>query len=309
MVSVQAFRLLKMVLYGLDITDIITIKGIWTDGEVGDLVDLYAEDFEFGDPLTPQMIAAFRVFWNHRYENLTFEGRGWEPLRFPLVDEEGDDIQEQLFEHNRSPAMTPLEKFGSLLLDEPPLSDAFNFQIFSALKFWHDWANQRRQTTEPNDWFERQKEIIRADLVIGDFLRSPVRLGDRIVQLTERLESVIPLVPTDNYNYLCQPVPRVPLNGFVFSLSEFLMENDMCIIDDVPLGLLDKLPHVSNECLANALVPIRDLEKDGWQRAKTPPSLLPPPADGTPRSPPPNLPPLLKPGVGLREPPADTGRR
>jgi hypothetical protein len=135
MVSVQTFRLLKMVLYGLDVRDIVTIAGNWKTPEVARLVDLYTGDFEFGDPLMPQMIAAFRLFWDHQYENLTFEGRVLEPLRFPLVDENGDDVEDQSFEHIRSLAMAPLEKFGPLLLDEPPLGDAFNFQISNTLKF------------------------------------------------------------------------------------------------------------------------------------------------------------------------------
>jgi hypothetical protein len=219
MISVQAFRLLKMVLYGLEVIDEVTIPGIWQNREVADLVDLYAGDFKFCEPLTPQMIAAFRLFWNHRYEDLTFEGRVLEPLTIPLVDEHGDDTEELPFEHNRFPAMTPLEKFGLLLLHEPPLSDAFNFQVFSALKFWKNWVNGRRQTKGPGNWFEWQKEIIRDALVIVDFLRTPVRLGDKIVPLTEKLEEAIPLMPTDMFFIRLRPVPRVPLNGFVFCLG------------------------------------------------------------------------------------------
>jgi hypothetical protein len=181
MVSVQAFSLLKMVLYGLEVIDVATIPGNWTNREVAGLVDLYAGDFEFGEPLTPHMIAAFKLFWNHRYQDLMLEGRVLEPLTIALVNENGGDPGEPPFEYNRLRAMTPLEKFGPLLLDEPPLSDAFNFQIFNVLKFWKDWVNQKRQTKGPGDSFEWKNEIIRDDLVIVDFLRTPVRLGGKFV--------------------------------------------------------------------------------------------------------------------------------
>jgi hypothetical protein len=308
MVSVQAFRLLKMVLYGLDVVDVVTIEGIWTTPEVARLVDLYAGDFEFGDPLTPQMIAAFRLFWNHRYDNLTFEGRVLEPMKFPLVNEKGDDVKDQTFEHIRSPAMTPLERFGSFLLDEPPLSDAFNFQIFSVLKFWNNFINGRRNSTRRGDWFEWQKAIIRDDLVVVDFLRTPVRLGDRVVQLIEKLEEVMPLIPTHPFFQWCPWHPHAPLNGFVFELAYFVTETELFLIHDDVFVPCDLIPRLSEKCITTNIMPINALQEDFLKRAKLQPSGSPSTA-GKSRSPPLNLPPLSKPGVELDAQSPDTGSR
>jgi hypothetical protein len=55
------------------------------------------------------MIAALSGFWNHRYEDMTFEGRVLERLTTLLVDEKGGDSEEAPIGHNRSLAMTPLE--------------------------------------------------------------------------------------------------------------------------------------------------------------------------------------------------------
>jgi hypothetical protein len=175
MVSHQAFRLLKSAIYGITPEQMDPIPGVCEESLVAKLVDEYATSFTFTEPPTPQMIAAFPLFWNHNYKDLALAS--WEPKKFPLYTDEGKlDEGRPAFLWERPRGVTPLERFAGWLLDEPALSDAFNYQIMAALKFASQRAEKLRgqPSADWGTWFEK---VMTADLVTFDFLRAPARLA------------------------------------------------------------------------------------------------------------------------------------
>ena len=228
MVSTLAFGLLKDVAYGNDPKQWIlyldpnrdkddddeefprvNIPPYWDDAQFQDVLKEYAEIFRFDEQLTTQMIAAFPLFWNHRYEALD---RDPEKSSFPTVQLSATES------YTKPKGSTPLEYYAKFLFDEPPISDAFNRQIIGVFT-WH--ANRAHDLRMPGpqdrpvaDW---EKQVNDMDKVILEFFRAPFQYGKDTTNLSGCCRA-FPLVSWDPYwledkNAKDTVRCRVPLSG------------------------------------------------------------------------------------------------
>jgi hypothetical protein len=246
MVSAAAFRLIGLIAYGTAPAmqgaagdDADTIEGIYTRPEYKDLVTSYASDFYFTEPPTPQMIAAFPIFWNHRYPNSDYENASavaWPPVRIALLDREGKPCQEY-WEHSREAgSATPLERFGHCILFEPPVNQMFNNEVTRVLR-WYQKEFEGTRFPDPDTlkqvqaseelWFRYQRKVCEWDSVFFDFLRVKFNYdGGPLCDMGHIVKS-LPLLPTDEFytrknNARC----RALLNGSILDFAMFWQDSD-----------------------------------------------------------------------------------
>jgi serine/threonine protein kinase len=215
MVSVQAFRILKAVLSGTTAGD---FEASWTNETIVTLVDSYAEDFEFSPHLTPQMVAAFPFFWHHQYKDLAIGDRPFPELEIQLRTG-------SRFIHSRDMAMTPLERFGWCLIEEPARSDALNHHIMQIIRAWHSHANVVRESVSnpSNNW---EREVVTRNLVFLDFLRArTAHDDDGHMDIIQKTEKTFPVFPTYQRPDGSPPFPPT-LNGHIFKFWNFVLRSD-----------------------------------------------------------------------------------
>jgi hypothetical protein len=255
MVSNIAFRLLTMLIYGVEGEE--EVKPLFPDPEVGKIVDAYAQDFTFDDEVSPQMVSAFSVFWNHRYENLG-DGKDYPPVDVHLLAPPDSGMKAVPYRIERGKGMTPLEKYGRYLLDEPPMSDAFNSAIRHVLERWAKYADGLRRVgqDEPADRQKNrayQREVVEADRVFFEFFRTRITYGGVEGDMTLVLRA-LPLNPMDDYyqkgklpESRPRPIPKlltpelrpcpaghkmvgVALNGNPFWLADFWSDSTIFLL-------------------------------------------------------------------------------
>jgi hypothetical protein len=167
MVSVQAFGLLESVIEGFD------------DRRVIERIDEYAKYMTFQLPpnLTPKMMAAFPIFWNHRYQLLD-DGHTYPDttihLSFVKGKKDGKDlIGSEDVVIARKKGLTPLELYGRLLLDEPTYNDGFCWKIYKVLEnYVKSYADLRAITKGEDNTLENNLRLLEKELVLYEFLRT-----------------------------------------------------------------------------------------------------------------------------------------
>jgi hypothetical protein len=246
MVSAAAFRLIGVIAYGTgpvmqnaagDDADL--IEGIYTRPEYKDLVSSYASDFYFTQPPTPQMIAAFPIFWNHRYPNSIYENAStfaWPPVRIALLDTDGKPSREY-WEHSREAgSATPLERFGHYIFFEPPVNQMFNNEVTRVLRWYQkefegtrfpDADTEKQDRASEERWFQYQRKVCEWDSVFFDFLRVKFNLqGPRLCNMGDIVKS-LPLWPTDEFYTRERKEPsRALLNGSILDFAMFWQDSD-----------------------------------------------------------------------------------
>jgi hypothetical protein len=200
MVSNIAFRLLTMLLYGVEAED--DVKPLLPDKEREAIIDMYAQDFTFNDELSPQMVSAFSVFWNHRYEDLD-DGKLYPLVEVKLWAPPNSGMSDESYRIERGKGMTPLERYGRYLLDEPPMSDAFNSAIRRVLERWAKHVDRirgvdRDEPADPGENMAYQKRVVEADRVFFEFFRTRIVYGGVEGDMTLVLKA-LPLDPLDDY--------------------------------------------------------------------------------------------------------------
>lgn len=234
MVSQVAFWLLKLIVYGSDKTQWILyknekeLKDSEDDGdfvpykvksiydEVQEILREYAQLFRFSEVLTPQMIAAFPLFWNYRYENLDTQVK-FDPIEVHLITDPSKGGEDKILEtYTKPPGTTPLEYYVSFLFDEPPISDAFNREIVTMFVWQVNQAHAHRATwSEGNEHFddeEWQKKMNEMDKVILEVLRAKFTYCGEKLDMTNALD-IMPLDPQDPYYKEVRELIRAPVNG------------------------------------------------------------------------------------------------
>jgi hypothetical protein len=178
-VSVEAFRIVRVLVEGLrdfDNPEKYVIQPIAADSGIYSVIDEFAGFFEFGLCLTPQMVAAFPLFFGHHYENLRSDQPPG-PVVIPL-DQPSEDsgipvtAQPEPFRYVHPNGLTPLEFYAHFLLDDPAVSDQLCQAILQVLQMLEKRANEIRKYQDGKNFYEYQREVIRAYLPIFDFLRS-----------------------------------------------------------------------------------------------------------------------------------------
>lgn len=175
MIAPQAFKIYDVVVYGCE-----GVEGIGHVPWLNDIASEFAPVIEFTEDVTPQMVAAFTAFWNHRFENCAIDGDEYEPVEIEYQDiaENVSDVNRMLpkqhdksYVHVRSKGKTPMELYTHFLLDEPPLSDALNCRIMKILETYKQEGDKLRYG-EITEWYDYQKEVIKHDLIFFDIMRS-----------------------------------------------------------------------------------------------------------------------------------------
>jgi hypothetical protein len=255
MVSVIAFKLLYVMIYGkkanpdlLSLPSIyfnrdIMIHGkkanpaleslpsIYFNPEVIRLIDDYAQDFDFSSNITPQMLAAFPIFWNHRYAHLATTKR---PLKYPPLTIEwnpplsGEQVKYPKSVWRRPLGLTPLEFYGRFLLEDPPLSDRFNGQMLRILRMIDREQKRLMASVSQDDYLHYQKILTEKAIIVFDFLRTEFPFEGEMVDMRV-LSKFLPLKPTDPILWTLQRRCRVPLNGAIIAFANFL--STTCIFD------------------------------------------------------------------------------
>jgi hypothetical protein len=155
------------------------VESIADDPAIRSAIDEFAEDFEFRLHLTPQMIAAFPIFANHRYDRIVKQ-ETHPPLLIEFL-EDGPTAAPKPFEYRRTPGMSPLEFYAHFLFDDPPVSDRLCLLILNALEALQRKADEVRNNPDNySDPYEYQRAVYEVDLPIVDFLRSPPPMWMRL---------------------------------------------------------------------------------------------------------------------------------
>jgi hypothetical protein len=209
------------------------------------LVREYAAQFAFSYPPTPQMVAAFPIFWNFRYADQP------SPFRYPILElqlvlpleEAGDDDENAKWTYMRPPGLTPLELFGHLLLFDPPVSEALNREILSVIA-WYERSCREFRDQEPirasrEVYYEYQKGVFERDVVFLDFLRTRFADGGGESDMRVIRES-FPMNPTDPY-FLREERNRhrVPVNGAIVAFAALWVSAGFFMFPSAPSPMLD----------------------------------------------------------------------
>jgi hypothetical protein len=286
MVPNIAFRLLTMLLYGVEGEQEVT--PLLPDPAVLKIVDEYAQDFTFSDEISPQMVSAFPVFWNHRYPDLDDE-KDYPQVKVMLVALPKSGMQDKPYWITRGRGMTPLERYGRCLLDEPPMSDAFNSAIRHVLERWAKYADEIRRLEEeepadPRENMEYQRKVVEVDRVFFEFFRTRIVYGG--VEGDMRLVlKALPLDPMDDYYQKGKlpekrPPPtfrlktpelkplargqkpnRAALNGNPRWLASFWAKSNIFCVSQGLTGFVDVSPIIEETVFASKVSKTRDLTK------------------------------------------------
>ncbi|OHT07556.1 hypothetical protein TRFO_05190 [Tritrichomonas foetus] len=249
-ISIEAFNLLYHIIYGYDNIPKMT--------EIPKIVDDFAANFIF-DPesMTTQMFAAFPIFWNYRYDTVISESQeinGNKVAPYKVIDPNDFDKETKseyplclLKKPYKKPkGSTPLEFLSPIFFSEPPLNTTFNVRFMEIL----ERLNKERldilgEETDANNLNEEdKKKLLEIDLIYFEFIRNRFDLNKENTNVTifGALEVVTPLVTTDKFFHPDsmttadeeqQKMHRVPLNGHILKLLQFLMDPNLSKFLDV----------------------------------------------------------------------------
>jgi hypothetical protein len=225
--SKTAFGVLKVLVYGTCVVEgeeDADGVGPIDDGRIRALIDQYAADFEFSDRLTGQMIGAFPLFWNHRYPGLDRKYQ-YDRVDVKIYDQTGmNEIATRAIV--REPGETPLEHYGSWLLDDPAVSDELNTEIRRILLFHNRLGKVGRflGTVPEEGWLEYQENLLRHDTVFFEFIRTKFKYGSETMDLSQAIRA-FPYNTSDPEKDAS--VPRVALNGNILWLLVFLVKGEL----------------------------------------------------------------------------------
>jgi hypothetical protein len=215
MVSSQAFRLIRLILYPdlFNSTDA-QCQSLFTtfdapelnasqDGRLpekridfSDTVNQFASEFFFSDPPLPQMIAAISAFWNYRYPvlpniGLKVEPEVLKPVQLKMKDGGCSEVD--------MTGRTPLELFNHCLLEEPAWSDALNFRIMQILLSEEAGLAELLQADRPSNMTEEQfhKMILKKHEMFFRFLAAKFKTREPQPPQIPRLEPQRPRRPAE----------------------------------------------------------------------------------------------------------------
>jgi hypothetical protein len=206
------------------------------DEKLKSIVSEFTKQLEFRSNPTPQMIAAFPIFWNHRWQ--TIESKLEDKVEFKVYTNFTDGNM-KTFEVDGLNGTTTLELYAPLLFDEPPLSDTLNFEIMYVLTKHVDATDKVRQkyagvnNMRPEGYVKAQQEIIQRDIVIFNLLRVLKGIFEDQNWLADRIS----LAGGDRAFQVETKTWRVALNGYAPEFASFLRFRDsFCLSEGDPAG-------------------------------------------------------------------------
>jgi hypothetical protein len=239
MVAKCAFRLADWIVNGLpegDDTDDNdtadkTPPSSYFEDDIQNLLNDFAQDFNFSKDVTAQMIAAFPLFWNYRYADLA-DPDLTEPPDYPDVElmlcaPDGDPDEAPVENFRRAPGLTPLELYGQFMLSEPPMNDGLNREIKAVFKRLQAEIKKidERQGVDPTELLRLSTS---RSLIFYEFLRTKFVYQNATGSFQtdmEVLRDSIPLIGIHSY-YLTH-AHRAPLNGAILWLMKFLINTSI----------------------------------------------------------------------------------
>jgi hypothetical protein len=271
MVAAAAFKLVRLIAYGVGPDDWSFVSeasvqlpetengnGKFNHEVFKRIVREYALHFLFAYPPTSQMVAAFPIFWNIRYPDLSSEirvrGAGYEPLQYKLLEPQGcEEGPDKVWTYTRLPGLTPLELYGHLLLFDPAANEVLNREILHVLK-WYEmdcqrirWSNEEPDfDTTTEKYYAYQRAVLAKDVDFLDFLRTQFYYKEdkkRNADMRVVVNS-FPLDPMDDF-FARDPTARyrVPLNGAIVAFADlwtnsgfFDLKDDRSTMADDPVA-------------------------------------------------------------------------
>jgi hypothetical protein len=187
------------------------------------LIQEYGQDFMFDRPLTSQMVAAFSIFWNVLYPDLTPEGIQRDskapPYCLTQLTVPIHQNTKQWISPQRQPGMTPLEFIGHYILFNPAHLDSLNHTILAILNLYENECNEIRKT-------QSEEKLLEKEILIADFLRTEFWFGGKKTDM-KAMQWAVPLPPTDEcYRSKVEEKRRAVLNGALIEFLVFMVEND-----------------------------------------------------------------------------------
>jgi hypothetical protein len=240
-VSVEAFRIVRIVVEGmrdLENPDEWWIQPIKSNSGVHREIEKLAGFFRFGIALTPQMVAAFPLFFGHCYEDLQSVPMPG-PLDIPFDNPDSNGKTNFHYEHPKG--LTPLEFYAHFLLDDPAVSDRLCQSILHVLRMLEKKMNEVRKWQDDKTRHAYEEDVIRANLPICDFLRSSQprelpKLDETGLKETKKaLGKVIPsnmvlvgvYFPSNSLTVLV----RVFLNGAIAQFAVWWLNLELFVLD------------------------------------------------------------------------------
>jgi hypothetical protein len=238
LVSSRAFHLVSLIAYGYgafpDLVDSEAEEPIESEPVFGKptytrLIRLYSQDIRFTFPPTNQMRAAFPIFWNCSYPDISWSGVIPQPnpsIAFDLLDLNGNPTGEK-WETPRVATATPLEIFGHYILYDPARFDSFNLMVLGILMWYHNYCHGLRtaESSDTRSYVESQKKIYEADLPILRFLERKFEWRQQTDM--SALTDAFPMDPVHpHYIEIEKHKRRAVLNGAIVEFANFFLRSE-----------------------------------------------------------------------------------
>jgi hypothetical protein len=278
LVAARAFKMLEIIVYGRLAAPDLELDSIYFEPEVQRILDDYAQDFRFSWNPTAQMLAAFPLFWNHRYPDLYDEQLRkrftYAPIELRWRTPDGS-AGRATSQYPRGPGLTPLELYGQFLLYEPPIFGSLNRQILRILEMVVDDAVSLANpappldldSISPEEYIEYQKKPTERALILLEFLRTRFLYsglaGKSIETDMKILKRVIPLVPTDDY-YRSRRAKghRAVVHGAILAVAKLLTDpdRDPFSLADEPSPLMDFIGEYFDDQFLSRIVEYTEID-------------------------------------------------
>ncbi|OHT10044.1 hypothetical protein TRFO_20851 [Tritrichomonas foetus] len=231
-ISYKCFQVLYFVYYGDDIavsdTEDESVKPLPYDHKLYNILNKYADAFYFNpEEMTYQMVHAFPLFWNNRYNVDSYT----------LTDDEEQEIDIRNYypenshpktTYKRSPGETPFEMFLPYLISEPPLCTRL---IFDSMQIITRLLKERNQIIDGKDVKSRSR-IVQIDSIIFELFRHPFvypigsnNPGKAKKSFIDTIPDVLVKRTKIKEEDSSAPI-RIQLNGFLYELLRWYNYDD-----------------------------------------------------------------------------------
>jgi hypothetical protein len=211
----------------------------------------------FDAAITPQMVCAFRIFWNRFYKNLEGEFPLPDTMTVPYrpdphapkssVDTQSKSSPANEYHHGRPPGKTPFEFYLPCLIGEPCTCQQWWFEARDVLD-WYIRICNRAKDADVDDYIEYQKGVLEREFVLFDLFRTKFNFGEHVGVDLSAIGHAIPFVwrpkdPKDNTEEREGPY-QAALNGFALDLGLLMVSTPMFELKEEFSPLKYLLPEV-----------------------------------------------------------------
>jgi hypothetical protein len=270
-----AFKVLKVLYWGSDHTQF-DVPSLVGNSDFERILDEYAADFEFSPHPTPQMRAAFPLFWNQRYREFRSVDRP-DTVEVKLMSDR--DAERPSVRYTLTfPGMSPLELYTRFLLDDPPLSDSFSFDIFSVIEQHVQRTNPYRKLPDHIDreeYLARQKTVVDRDAPIFNMLRTKFMADMQMFDMKALLRFIATDVNCPTNEEVAKHIDsrwRQATNGWAAHLAVSLIDGEVFQFDDSMCGNMPEIASWPDDSVCQVILHrgvgqrISIASRDDWLR-------------------------------------------